>query len=83
MQNLGVASPSEPVLVERWPTERPLLALVVLVSIGIWILLAMTMIGLIEGTLDADQFPPLPAAHCRTCNFLEMCPAGKEWMKSH
>jgi len=41
---------------------------------------AMTMIALIEGTLDADQFPPLPAAHCRTCNFLEMCPAGKEWM---
>src|SRR4029079_3236426 len=39
---------------------------------------AMTMIALIEGTLDADQFPPLPAAHCRTCNFLEMCPAGKE-----
>jgi len=43
---------------------------------------AMTMIALIEGTLDADQFPPLPAAHCRTCNFLEMCPAGKEWMRS-
>jgi ATP-dependent exoDNAse (exonuclease V) beta subunit len=41
---------------------------------------AMRMIALIEGTLDADQFPPLPAAHCRTCNFLEMCPAGKEWM---
>jgi ATP-dependent exoDNAse (exonuclease V) beta subunit len=43
---------------------------------------AMTMIAQIEGTLDADQFPPLPAAHCRTCNFLEMCPAGKEWMGS-
>ena len=43
---------------------------------------AMTMIALIEGTLDADQFLPLPAAHCRTCNFLEMCPAGKEWMGS-
>jgi hypothetical protein len=43
---------------------------------------AMTMIALIEGTLDPDQFPPLPAAHCRTCNFLEMCPAGKELMRS-
>ena len=43
---------------------------------------AMTVIALLEGTLDADQFPPLSAAHCRTCNFLEMCPAGKEWMRS-
>ena len=43
---------------------------------------AMTMIALLDGTLDADQFPPLPAAHCRTCNFLEMCPAGKEWIRS-
>jgi ATP-dependent exoDNAse (exonuclease V) beta subunit len=43
---------------------------------------AMKIIALVEGTLEADQFPPLPAAHCRTCNFLEMCPAGKEWMTS-
>jgi ATP-dependent exoDNAse (exonuclease V) beta subunit len=43
---------------------------------------AMTRIALLEGTLDADQFPPLPAAHCRTCNFLEMCPAGKEWLRN-
>jgi hypothetical protein len=43
---------------------------------------AMTMIALLEGTLDADQFPPLTATHCRTCNFLEMCPAGKEWLRS-
>ena len=42
---------------------------------------AMLTIALIEGTLDAEQFPPLPAAHCRTCNFLEMCPAGKEWVR--
>jgi Zn-dependent protease with chaperone function len=53
MQNLGVASPSEPVLVERWSTERPLLALVVLASIGIWILLAMTAIGLLYVALIA------------------------------
>jgi len=43
---------------------------------------AMTTIALLDGTLDADQFPPLPATHCRTCNFLEMCPAGKEWLRS-
>ncbi|HSQ24161.1 MAG TPA: UvrD-helicase domain-containing protein [Pyrinomonadaceae bacterium] len=42
---------------------------------------AMRTIALLEGTLDADQFPPLPATHCRTCNFLEMCPAGKEWLR--
>lgn len=43
---------------------------------------AMSTIALLEGTLDADQFPPLPATHCRTCNFVEMCPAGKEWLRS-
>jgi ATP-dependent helicase/nuclease subunit A len=42
---------------------------------------AMLTIALLEGTLDAEQFPPLPAAHCRTCNFLDMCPAGKEWLR--
>jgi len=44
---------------------------------------AMTTIALLEGTLDAARFPPLPATHCRTCNFLEMCPAGKEWMRQN
>ena len=42
---------------------------------------AMITIALLEGTLDADQFPPLPAPHCRTCNFQDMCPAGKEWLR--
>jgi hypothetical protein len=42
---------------------------------------AIITIALLEGTLDADQFPPLPATHCRTCNFVDMCPAGKEWLR--
>jgi ATP-dependent helicase/nuclease subunit A len=41
---------------------------------------AMLSIAKLDGALDADLFPPLPAAHCRICNFLELCPAGREWM---
>jgi ATP-dependent helicase/nuclease subunit A len=40
---------------------------------------AMLQIVALEGTLDAEAFPPLPASHCRMCNFLELCPAGLEW----
>ena len=32
--------------VERWPTEIPLLILVLLAAIAIWVLLAVTIIGL-------------------------------------
>ena len=42
---------------------------------------AMQTIADIDGTLDADLFPPLPAAHCRTCNFRELCPAGRDWLR--
>jgi len=42
---------------------------------------AMLSISTLDGTLNADQFPPLPATHCRICNFLELCPAGREWLK--
>ena len=42
---------------------------------------AMQTIARIDGTLDADLFPPLPAAHCRTCNFLALCPAGSDWLR--
>jgi len=41
---------------------------------------AMLAIASLDGTLDADLFPPLPATHCRTCNFLKSCPAGREWL---
>jgi Zn-dependent protease with chaperone function len=53
VQNLGIASPSEPVLVERWSTERPLLVLVALASIVIWVLLTMSVIGLMYVALIA------------------------------
>lgn len=43
---------------------------------------AMAMIAALDGTLDAERFPPTPATHCRMCNFLELCPAGKEWLRS-
>jgi CRISPR/Cas system-associated exonuclease Cas4 (RecB family) len=41
---------------------------------------AMNTIAALDGTLDADQFPPLPATHCRMCNFQDLCPAGREWL---
>src|SRR6266849_4291846 len=31
---------------------------------------AMLRIALLDGTLDAEAFPPLPATHCRMCKFL-------------
>ena len=43
---------------------------------------AMTKIAALDGTLDAEQFPPLPATHCRMCNFRELCPAGREWLRA-
>jgi ATP-dependent exoDNAse (exonuclease V) beta subunit len=43
---------------------------------------ATETIAAIDGTLDAELFPPLAAAHCRTCNFIELCPAGRDWLRS-
>jgi ATP-dependent helicase/nuclease subunit A len=42
---------------------------------------AMTAIASLDGTLNAELFPPMPASHCRMCNFLELCPAGREWLR--
>jgi ATP-dependent helicase/nuclease subunit A len=42
---------------------------------------AMKQIASLDGTLDADQFPPDPAAHCRACNFTDLCPAGRDWLR--
>ena len=42
---------------------------------------AMNTIAALDGTLDADQFPPLPATHCRMCSFQDLCPAGREWLR--
>jgi ATP-dependent helicase/nuclease subunit A len=41
---------------------------------------AMLQIVSLDGALDADSFPPLPATHCRMCNFLNLCPAGRQWL---
>jgi hypothetical protein len=43
---------------------------------------AMGTIVALDGTLNAELFPPTPASHCRMCNFLELCPAGREWLRS-
>jgi|GEM_PF-309594 len=43
---------------------------------------AMALIAALDGTLDAERFPPTPATHCRMCNFLELCPAGKDWLRA-
>src|SRR5205085_12521082 len=42
---------------------------------------AMKQIAILDGTLDADQFPPAPATHCRICNFVDLCPAGNDWLR--
>lgn len=43
----GGAPPANAVQVERWPSEVPLTVFVVLASLGIWAMLALTIIGLI------------------------------------
>jgi len=42
---------------------------------------AMRAIASLDGRLDAALFPPVPATHCRICNFLELCSAGREWLR--
>jgi hypothetical protein len=32
---------------------------------------------------DPADFPVKPAAHCRTCNFLSLCSAGKEFVRKN
>ena len=43
---------------------------------------AMNTIAELDSTLDAEQFTPAPATHCRMCNFLDLCPAGRDWLHS-
>ncbi len=45
-----------PVRVERWPTELPLFALVVLAAAGIWLMLAISIIGIAYAALLAVFF---------------------------
>ena len=44
---------------------------------------AMTTIASLEGLLDAERFPPFPAIHCRICNFRDLCPAGRDWLRGN
>jgi ATP-dependent exoDNAse (exonuclease V) beta subunit len=32
---------------------------------------------------EPENFPVHPARHCRVCNFLELCTAGREWLGQH
>ncbi len=31
---------------------------------------------------EPHEFPVQPAVHCRICNFLSICPAGRQWLAS-
>jgi ATP-dependent helicase/nuclease subunit A len=44
---------------------------------------AMLSISILDGTLEADLFPPFPAHHCRICNFQELCPSGRDWLREN
>ena len=45
------AVPAPQLQIERWPTEIPLRILLILTSIGIWIALTVTIIGLVYALL--------------------------------
>ena len=47
----GISPSPPPVPVNRWPSERPLLAFVVLAAMGLWVLIAMSMIGIMYAVL--------------------------------
>jgi hypothetical protein len=44
---------------------------------------ATLQIASLDGTLDAEAFPPLPATHCRMCNFRDLCVAGQDWLRQN
>jgi ATP-dependent helicase/nuclease subunit A len=41
---------------------------------------AMSEIASLDGTLEMEHFPPIANSHCRICNFLSFCSAGREWL---
>ena len=43
---------------------------------------AMSEIASLDGTLEMEHFPPIANSHCRICNFLSFCSAGREWLRS-
>ncbi|HVS21792.1 MAG TPA: 3'-5' exonuclease, partial [Pyrinomonadaceae bacterium] len=44
---------------------------------------AIFRIASLDGTLDAEAFPPLPATHCRICKFVDLCAPGRDWLSQH
>ena len=40
------------------------------------------MLRTVSSTDPAD-FPVKPAPHCRACNFLRLCSAGREWVREN
>ncbi|MGH9971999.1 MAG: 3'-5' exonuclease, partial [Pyrinomonadaceae bacterium] len=40
------------------------------------------MLQIVSAT-EPDEFPVSPAAHCRMCNFLEVCTTGREWLRNN
>ena len=36
----------------------------------------------IVSSMEPQEFPVQPAMHCRMCNFLRICPAGRDWVRS-
>jgi hypothetical protein len=39
-----------------------------------------TMLALVSSSLP-EYFQPNPAEHCRICNFVELCSAGRQWLE--
>ena len=44
---------------------------------------AMLAIASLDGTIDAEMFPPNPATHCRMCNFRDLCQTGQDWLRQN
>ena len=42
---------------------------------------AMSEIASLDGTLEMEHFPPIANSHCRICNYLSFCSAGREWLR--
>ena len=47
---------SGPILVQRWPSEEPLLIVAILVSIMAWIVIVVTVVGLVYAVFFAVFF---------------------------
>jgi ATP-dependent helicase/nuclease subunit A len=40
-----------------------------------------TMLSIVSSS-SPESFPPQPADHCRACSFVELCPAGRHWLRA-